>query len=188
MSTSSSRPQPSAATRRGDLVRFPLLFVLATLVPLAAAQDEPNSVTSATVSRGGLCIPSGRVKRPCDEPTTIVVRTEQETTITLALPEPRTIHCEATIKLEYTQRNTVAGVQGTIDNPDCAACKGHYTIVVRIRNEAGEVQTREFPESWVRDDEKPLEFSSEYPIGENVDLLSVRPSHVRCVCVDTPGE
>jgi hypothetical protein len=31
-----------------------------------------------------------------------------------------------------------------------------------------------------------VKFSGVYPIGENVELLSVRPVQLRCTCVDVP--
>lgn len=183
MSIGNDRPRPAAA-RHTDNVRCPLLLILVMLAPVAAAQDGTSSTSVSTVSRGGLCIPSGRVKTTCDEAKQVVVRTEKETTVAVSIPSPKAVRCQATIEVEYAQWNTVAKVQGTIDSADCTTCNGDYTMAVRVRHGNGEVETLEFHDSWARDDRAPVTFTSEYPIGKNVDLLSVQPRHVSCVCVD----
>lgn len=102
--------------------------------------------------------------------------------------------CEAQLLLNYIQKNTVAEVDTTLNNPDCAASGGDYTIRVRFRDENNELQSLEYPESWRREDDQPIEQRKEYFIGENVDLVSVRSSNLQCRCdaaeeeVDTPEE
>jgi hypothetical protein len=49
------------------------------------------------------------------------------------------------------------------------------------------MQLLEFFESWQRQDDQPVKFSATYPIGENVDLLRVRPTQSRCTCADAPN-
>lgn len=41
---------------------------------------------------------------------------------------------QARISIEYTQRNTMANVTGTIENEDCGASSGGYTVAVGIDN------------------------------------------------------
>ena len=92
--------------------------------------------------------------------------------------------CAATIELAYTQRDTSVSVEGTLENKDCAASSGGYTLAVSIRNENQELTTVEFPEEWQRQDDQPVKLAGTYPIGENVDVVRVRPVHVRCTCAD----
>ena len=96
--------------------------------------------------------------------------------------------CQATVRIEYLQFDTIAKVAGVIENEDCAASSGEYTIQARIRDKSGETKTLEFPESWQRDDDQPVKFSAEYPIGENVELLRVRSSGLRCECAEPHQE
>jgi len=106
----------------------------------------------------------------------------------IELPAQTTAQCDATIALEYTQRDTVVSVEGSIENGTCAASGGDYTIVVSFRGETGELKTLEFGETWQRSDDQPVEFSTDYKIGENADLVGVRSRRLRCVCADTPGD
>ncbi len=187
MSTRIDRVRAAAAARRTLTARVSLPLLLAALFVTASARAQSNTTSTATVSSGGLCIPSGRVKPTCDKPERVVVRTTDQHTITVSLPPPESAACNATLEIEYAQWGAVAKVEGTIETPDCAACSGDYTIAVRVRSESGEVKTLQFHESWARTDDRPLKFTSEYPIGANVDLLGARASRVRCVCADAPS-
>lgn len=62
------------------------------------------------------------------------------------LPEPP--YREATIAIVYTQRVTIARVEGTIQNPDCAASSGSYVLAVNTRDESGELKTSEDGDCW----------------------------------------
>jgi hypothetical protein len=42
-------------------------------------------------------------------------------------------------------------------------------------------------ETWQRDDDKDVSFSADYPIGENVDLVSARVRGLSCTCADPPA-
>ncbi len=75
-------------------------------------------------------------------------------------------------------------MDGTIDNAVCAASGGSYDLAVSIRDANGETQTLEFTEAWHRSDDKTVEFTSDYEIGENVDLLRVRSRRIRCECAE----
>ena len=90
--------------------------------------------------------------------------------------------CEAQLLLSYIQKNTVAEVDTILNNPDCGASGGDYTIRVRFRDENNELQSLEYPESWRREHDQPIEQRKEYFIGENVDLVSVRSSKLQCRC------
>src|SRR5688572_7460498 len=79
--------------------------------------------------------------------------------------------CEATTLTEYSQRNNFALVSGTVGISGCpAGTTGGFTVVARVRNDAGDVTPIEFSESWQRADTQDHAFKTEYPIGENVFL------------------
>ncbi|HUO67303.1 MAG TPA: hypothetical protein VMV37_07195 [Gammaproteobacteria bacterium] len=163
-----------------------VLLLLGALAGPAIGQQESPKTSASTVSSSGICIPTGRVKQAaCEQPKTTTVELKDEHPVSVTLPRLKSAACNATVEIDYTQSNTTAKVDGTIANEDCAACSGDYTIAVRVRNENGEVQTLDFHETWARSDEKPLRFTAQYPIGENVDLLGVRPVRVTCTCADT---
>jgi len=98
------------------------------------------------------------------------------------------LYCQAGISIEYTQRNTMANVAGTIENEDCGASSGGYTVAVRYRDENGEIHDDEHPETWQRDDDQPFSLNHEYLIGDNMDLIRVRARKIQCVCADMPTE
>ena len=93
-------------------------------------------------------------------------------------------YCQAKIQVEYAQRNTTASISGTIENRDCGASGGNYTLSVRFRDEHGEIQTIEREEQWQRENDETFAFEKEYSIGENVDLVRVRARKVVCVCAE----
>jgi len=161
---------------------------LAVLVAAtAAAQDAPKgdggaSSHVATEKTGLGCAGGGGRLAKCTE--SVRVTTEREVSVSVRVPALPTKACQATLTTAYEQRNTVARVQGTIETADCAACSGDYTIVVRVRDESGETQSLEFSGSWQRADDKPVTFTTDYPIGENVDLVAVRSTGLRCACAD----
>jgi len=93
--------------------------------------------------------------------------------------------CEASTLTEYEQRNNVAHVTGTVSISSCeAATTGRFTVVARVRNDAGDVTPLEFEETWQRADAQDHVFEAEYPIGENVFLQSVRLRGLTCTCVE----
>lgn len=114
------------------------------------------------------------------EPT--VLRTEQELKFTIELPAPPSAQCDATISTGYHQRNTVARVASTIAVQGCAAASGSFAVAVRVRDESGTQQTLEFDETWQRSDDRDVSLTADYPIGENVELLSVRVRGMSCTC------
>ncbi|HZF30578.1 MAG TPA: hypothetical protein VE907_15790, partial [Gammaproteobacteria bacterium] len=82
--------------------------------------------------------------------------------------------------------NTLARLEGTIENRTCAASTGEYSVGLRVRDAGGEIKTLEFRETWRRADDQPLTIKSDYPIGENVDLVSVRTRSLHCECTEQP--
>ena len=134
------------------------------------------------------CLSTGSRARAACEPTKVVVATETEVNFTVELPPVKSAQCAATIEIEYTQRDTLVSVEGTIDHQDCAASNGEHRLTVNVRDENRELKTLEFVEAWQRKDDQPVEFEVSYPIGDNVDLVSVRARHLRCTCDDLPEE
>jgi hypothetical protein len=120
------------------------------------------------------------------EPTT--VRVEQEIKIPIELPALASAQCEAAAESEYQQRNTLARLISTIAVADCTAASGTFTATVRVRDESGEIKPLEFSETWQRSDDQPVKFTKDYPIGENVELVSVRVRGLRCTCADAPAQ
>lgn len=182
---SNRRPKTSGISRHFGVVGL-VLCVFAVSAPLATAQNPLSTEKGATHSPG--CIPhASRAKESCD-PKEVVVRIEKEMTVSVELPPMKLEQCAATIELAYTQRDTMVSVEGTLENKDCAVSSGEYTLAVSIRNENQELTTVEFPEEWQRQDDQPVKFAGTYPIGENVDVVRVRPVHVRCTCADSAGK
>jgi len=172
------------------------LVMLAGLAPLTAAPDEPDQQgeqqSTPVVAEQGDQSPARVVveedqkticRQRCGSQDSTRVVVEKELTFELQ-PPPQAASCQATIAFQYDQRDTIASVTGTIENGDCAASSGDYTILVSIRDEKGESKTLEFNESWQRDDDQPVQLKSEYRIGENVDLVRVRSRQSRCTCAD----
>jgi len=90
--------------------------------------------------------------------------------------------CSASLEFEYQQKNTVAVVDSTLDTLDCGAASGEYTVLVRFRDENSQMQSLEYPVTWRREDDQVITARAEYVIGENVDLVTVRPRKLRCLC------
>jgi hypothetical protein len=63
--------------------------------------------------------------------------------------------------------------------------------VARVRDESdesgesGESRTIEFSETWQRADTEDHTFNADYPIGDGVELMSVRVRNLKCTCAET---
>ena len=104
-------------------------------------------------------------------------------------PQPRQIQlgeaeqCEASTYTEYQQLNNVAQISGTVSVSMCpAGTTGSFTLVANVKNEAGAITPIEFSETWQRADTQDHVFDSNYPIGDNADLMSVRVRNLTCTC------
>lgn len=170
-------------TRHLDVVALAALSLLLSFAPHAVAQsDAPGAGRSAE------CIPRASRAAPSCDPATVTLETTQEVTFALELPAVKVVQCATTVEIEYTQRDTNVSVEGTIDHKDCAASNGEYRLTVSVREPSGELRRLEFEESWQRADDQPVAFKAQYPIGENVDLVSIRARQLRCTCADTAAE
>jgi hypothetical protein len=91
--------------------------------------------------------------------------------------------CEASTLTEYEQLDNVARVSGTVSISSCpAGTTGMFTLVARVRDEAGAVTPLEFSELWQRADALDHVFGADYPIGDDVFLESVRVRGLTCTC------
>ncbi len=160
------------------------LFFLNGLAPPAVAQN--TDIRSP--GRSSECLPrASRAKEHCD-PIKTVVRTESELQVPLDLPLLKPVYCAAVIAIEYTQRDAVVDIAGSISNPDCAACSGEYEVLVNVRDESSGLKTLRFVEKWQRSDDQPVSFKARYPIGQNVDIVGARAQSVRCTCLTSKDE
>jgi len=107
---------------------------------------------------------------------------EQEIPTRMQLPEIQFNSCQASITLQYHQRNTLARVESTVENESCTTSTGEYQLLVNIVDESGASRNLSFSETWEQKDDSPLTFSRDYPIGENVTLKRVMTQGIRCEC------
>ena len=122
----------------------------------------------------------------CLEPAAAAEEKQIVTKVEFVQPESKT--CQATLGIGFDQRNTIAAVNGTIENTMCAASGGDYELVISVRDGTGEVKTLEFTEKWQRSDDKTINFSSNYPIGDNTDLIRVKVRKVHCACAEAAAK
>ena len=146
--------------------------------------SKPGRVGDAAMCQG--TSGGSRMRPNCDPEKS--APTERPAKISLDAPAaPSEPQCEATTLTNYAQRNTVARVDGTISLRNCkGGSTGTFDIVVRIKDESGEIKSLEFSDNWQRSDDQDVKFAADYPIGENVDLLNVRLRDLRCTCGDRP--
>jgi hypothetical protein len=167
-----------------------VLWSLAALASGAAAQlsNEGRVREQADVQTCGSSGGGTRARANCELAEPATTRTEQEIRITIEPKPLSNAQCEAVTSTSYHQRNTVARIEGAIQVKACAAASGKYTVAVRVRNDAGEVETLEFPETWERSDARDVALQEDYPIGENMELMSIRVRGLSCTCADAPAE
>ena len=174
-------------------------FAFSSSIALAQAVSSGPSAEAPTSNQGSAAeqqVPrcqatsgGSRMRRrnnaDCELAETTTMRTEQELEVTLELPQQTAAQCEASALIEYSQRNTLARVEGTISIANCPArSAGDYTVAARVRDDAGEATVIEFNESWQLDTADDVPFSVDYPIGENVELVGVRVRSLTCTCAE----
>jgi hypothetical protein len=114
------------------------------------------------------------------------MRIDGEFTTVVAIPARQYTACRAQTHIEYWQRNEEVRVEGEIMIDACPVSDGDYRIEVQIRDAAGETRTLEFNEMWHVEGEHRLPFTSDYFIGQAIEVLRVRVSLLRCECADPP--
>jgi len=111
---------------------------------------------------------------------------------TIRIPIPVSVlngpQCEASTYTEYEQRGNVARVTGRVSISACpAGTAGKFTLVARVRDDAGMSMPIEFSEMWQSPDAQDYIFFADYPIGRNVFLESVRVRNLTCTC-ESPAQ
>lgn len=140
---------------------IPLVCVVGFL-PLAGAQHtEATTPKGSTRGTGGL---------------------EQRISVPMPLPEIRFGSCEANISFEFHQRDTLARVVSTIEYGPCTTSSGEYELLISINDGNGVHQILTFDESWGLENDSLVDFSRDYPIGEDVTLKRVVVRGLRCEC------
>ncbi len=177
-----------------------VLVVLALALPVSTVLPQAPAGAPTTSRQGRVrddvptCQAAGggsRMRPNCETETTpTTVRTEQGLKVSLdAPPQPSAPQCAATATTNYAQSNTVARVDGTINIRNCSTrSTGTYNIVLRVRDENGEINSLEFSDKWQRSEGQDVKFAADYPIGQNVDLVNVRLRDLRCTCADPPAD
>jgi hypothetical protein len=157
-------------------------------VPTTGRQGRVgDNLATCQAAAGG-----SRMRSNCEaQDTATTVRTEQTLKISLdPPPQLSAAQCAASATTNYYQSNTTARVEGTINIKNCTTgSSGTYTTVVRVRDEKSEINSLEFSDKWQRSDgAQDVKFAADYPIGQNVDLVSVRVRDLRCTCGDPPAD
>ena len=116
------------------------------------------------------------------------IRTEQELKFSFELDAPPSAQCEAVTATSYHQRNTAARVEMTIETADCAAAGGEFKVTVRVKDESGEIKPLEFDGTWQRSDAADVVLTNDYPIGDDVELVSARVRGLTCRCAAPPAQ
>lgn len=127
---------------------------------------------------------SAHIKRDPDADTARFI-VEQDIPTKMQIPGIQFNSCQASITLEYYQRNTLARVESTVEHESCITSTGEYELLVNIVDEDGVFQNLSFSETWEQKDDSQLKFSRDYPIGENVTLKRVVTQRIRCECMDS---
>lgn len=144
---------------------------------------ENHDVKTCKGAQGGSRI----VRSDCDtQPeTTEIVSHEQKIDLSFKPHAAATTQCSVTTTTE--QRNAVARISSTFAIADCPRASVAFSVAVRVKDESGEEKPPlEFSETWQRTDANDVQFTADYPIGENVELISVRLRGLTCTCGD-PG-
>ncbi len=173
---------------RAALHRAVTAFAAGLLMPaIGLAQAASQNALTDAVQDGDICTSmqaASRIRTTCDGERTTIVRTETELTTTVQLRAVSTGFCQGQISLQYEQRNDLAHMEGTLENPTCAASEGEYDVVIRLRADSGDTRTLEFTEQWARSDDQPVRLLADYPIGSDVELIRLNARGLRCRCVE----
>jgi hypothetical protein len=156
---------------------FPSIFLLVLLTgSWVPAKAQVHSDASGEKH-------SAHIKRDPDADTARFI-VEQDIPTKMQIPGIQFNSCQASITLEYYQRNTLARVESTVEHESCVASTGEYELLVNIIDENGVFRNLSFSETWEQKDDALLKISRDYPIGENVTLKRVVMQRIRCECTD----
>lgn len=117
------------------------------------------------------------------------INNEAEIRLTIEMEhEYATDVCTAAMELEYYQKGASVHVETSVDNDQCSASFGTYTLEIRYRDAEGNVQTKEAAENWERIDSSPVEQAKDYFVADDIDIIRVRPRKLRCTCATDSTE
>lgn len=167
-----------------DLISIRSVVSLSLLASASIATGQDVTGRGDGVSTCKSLSSASRTRAACGEEEQSVLGLEREVTISHRIEAPESMQCATEITLEYLQRDTFARVEGLIENATCSASSGQFEIEAQVRYESGEIERIVFSESWQRDDDRPVVFTRDYPIGQNVELIRLRSRGLHCVCVD----
>lgn len=156
-------------------LRIILLLLLMGFWILAQAQTIKGSSSER---------PSAHIKNRDNDSPEVAVTVEHEIPITISTPSIQLNTCQANISTRSHQRDTLARVVTTIEQESCTTSTGEYDLLVHIEDENGDYRDLLFSKTWEQKDDSPMEFSQDYPIGENVTLRRVMTQGVRCECTE----
>jgi hypothetical protein len=158
-------------------------------MPAAQAISNPGRATASDVDTCNGTPGGSRVRPNCDPAMTAKMLQEAAK---IQIPDPaqqRTSKCQASTVTEYIQQSAVARVNGSVSVKSCpAGSSGTYDLVLRVKDENGEIKPLAFNEKWQRSDTADVKFGADYPIGERVELLDVSIDNFHCSCADPPKE
>jgi hypothetical protein len=163
------------------------IFSAGGATPTSQQGTTGKDVPHCQGAPGGSRMRSRKSEDNCVAAAEAAARVEQPLKVTLEVPQPEALQCEATTLTEYQQLNIVARVTGTFIIAYCpGGSAGSFDLVARVRDESGEIKPIEFAEKWQRDDAADAPFTGDYPIGDNVELMNVRVRNLKCTCAAAP--
>ena len=80
-------------------------------------------------------------------------------------------------------------VETTVEHEGCVASSGDYALRLRTVDGEGEIETREFEESWTRTEPGPVQSEKVYDIGSDRRLVWAQVSTApatNCRCAEAP--
>ena len=124
----------------------------------------------------------GVTTAPTEQALTVVL---EEASAQQVPSQPSAAQCEATTLTNTSSGTRLRTSTATVSVANCpAGTTGNFTLVARVRDDNGETRPIEFNETWQRDDAQDVSFNADYPIGENVELMSVRVRGLKCTCAE----
>lgn len=155
-----------------------LLFAI-SFSATAPAQTDPDLMSSSSEQYS----PLGK-NRKADEPE-VALTMKNEIQVKIPIKTVEMNACEAEIRLQYHQRDTLARVDTTIDQASCTDAIGEYSLRITLSDDDGDYSNLEFEEGWQQENTNLVELTRDYPIGENVSLRRVAVRSVRCECAES---
>ena len=113
---------------------------------------------------------------------------EFESEVSVEAEQPDVLACEASLQVDYRQKDTFLLVEAFLTNYTCGRSKGSYEITVEYVDEKGQAQTINTQQAWEKPDDEDLAIEHRYPMNFDSEIASVRGGLVSgdaCFCVET---